>query len=92
VNADVKKLAWSDPRMGDVTRRILEAWRRDGGEGPFMWFNFCTPGGKWGRWGLLENINQTDSPRYQAAAAYAEEVRRGIGGDSRDARLDDAGR
>lgn len=59
----VKAAAWSDPRMRDVCRKIIDAWRRDGGGHLFEWFNFASRGGRFGRWGLLESLLQADTPR-----------------------------
>jgi hypothetical protein len=70
VNGEVKKQAWSDSRMATVTANVIRAWQRDGGQGPFMWYNFCAPGGKWGRWGLLESIDQPDGPRWEGVMNY----------------------
>jgi hypothetical protein len=71
INGDIKAKATDDPRMGELTTKMFDAWRRDAGDGLFMWFNFCSPGGKFGRWGLLEDIQQKGSQKYDAAVAYA---------------------
>lgn len=72
VNAEVKKQATDDPRMAELVPKIYDAWRRDAGDGMVMWFNFCSPGGKFGRWGLLESIDQEGSYKYDATVKYLE--------------------
>lgn len=76
INSKTKELAMSDARMTALTPKIFDAWRRDAGEPTLvMWFNFCSPGGKFGRWGLLERIDQDDSLKYKAAVEYLKSER-----------------
>jgi hypothetical protein len=58
-----------DPRMGDVYRRYLDAWSATGGD---VFMHFVNVGGwsKWGRWGALESVLQTSSPKFDALMAY----------------------
>ncbi|NJM89724.1 MAG: hypothetical protein HC847_23820 [Hydrococcus sp. RU_2_2] len=54
-----------DPRMGDIYKEYLRKWNELGG-GLFMHFNDIGEPSKWGSWGLLENVAQNSSPRYDA--------------------------
>lgn len=55
----VEKLAWANrsPRMKDIYRRYLEAWRDNGGD-LMLLVNFVQAYGKFGYWGMLERQDQ----------------------------------
>jgi hypothetical protein len=54
-----------DPRMGEAYTNLFKSWKDSGGS-VFMYFNYVSPSGKWGSWGLLENIGDRTSPKYQS--------------------------
>jgi hypothetical protein len=54
-----------DPRMSEAYNTLFNNWKNSGGS-VFMYFNYVSPYGKWGSWGLLENIDDETSPKYQA--------------------------
>lgn len=56
-----------DPRMGDIYREHLAQWKSLGG-GLFMEYAFCYAPSQYGRWGVLEWMDQADSaaPKYKA--------------------------
>lgn len=58
------------PEMRQLYSENLKAFHDAGGT-LFMSFGLIFTPGKWGSWGVLENINQTTSPRYQALADWA---------------------
>jgi hypothetical protein len=64
-NADAKVAANRDPRMGEAVEKYLDGWNALGGD-LFMYFTLSSGYGKWGSWGLVEDINKT-SPKYDAA-------------------------
>jgi hypothetical protein len=54
-----------DSRMTEAYNTLFNSWKNSGGS-VFMYFNYVSPSGKWGSWGLLENIGDRTSPKYQA--------------------------
>ncbi len=58
------------PRMGQLYKRYLDGWNRNGGE---LFCVFSSVGGwsKWGSWGLLEHQDD-DTPKYRAVVAWNE--------------------
>jgi len=54
-----------DPRMETVYERYLHDWYNTGG-GMMVHFSTVSPYSQWGSWGLLETLEQTDSPKYNA--------------------------
>jgi hypothetical protein len=64
-NSDVKIAANRDPRMGTAIEKYLREWFALGGE-TFMYFTLTSGYSKWGSWGLLENVTDEGSPKYDA--------------------------
>ena len=60
-----------DPRMGDMYGKFLDNWHVAGGE---LFINFISMGqyGRYGSWGVLENMTQTSSPKFDALIRYSE--------------------
>lgn len=58
-----------DPRMGNLYTKYLNSWRAAGGE---LFVNFTSMGqfGRYGSWGVLENGNQTHTPKLDALVRY----------------------
>jgi hypothetical protein len=54
---DAKVAANRDPRIGDALSHYFEHWNNLGGD-LFMYFNLAGPYGKFGNWGLLEDIRK----------------------------------
>ena len=54
-----------DPRIGQVYQDYLARWQEQVG-GLFVHFSDITAPGKWGSWGALESLYQTQSPKYDA--------------------------
>jgi hypothetical protein len=73
-NAFLKQQAQYDPRMGDVYRHLVTSWTKltHGG----IWGNFATVNqySQFGFWGLLENIMQDGSVKYDAVKKLAGET------------------
>lgn len=59
-----------DARMGTLYSRYLSSWRQLGG-GLFMHFNDVGSASRFGRWGALELVTQTQAPKYDALVAQA---------------------
>jgi Cadherin-like domain/Concanavalin A-like lectin/glucanases superfamily len=59
-----------DPRMGEIYKEYLQKWYELGGD-TFMHFKDINKPNKWGSWGLLEHVDQTSSPRYDAVIDIA---------------------
>jgi hypothetical protein len=62
-----------DPRMKDIYRDYLRAWRNSGGR-LFVHFTSVGVPSKWGRWGALEWMQQPRSaaPKFDAITEFAE--------------------
>lgn len=58
------------PEMQQLYTENLSAFRNAGGT-LFMSFGLINTPSKWGSWAVLENINQTTSPRYRALVDWA---------------------
>ncbi|HEX7481621.1 MAG TPA: hypothetical protein VF331_27700 [Polyangiales bacterium] len=60
-----------DPRMGFLYEQMLDTWYRASGGGTMVLFNYISPFGKFGSWGLREEQEQPieASPKYQAYLA-----------------------
>jgi Ca2+-binding RTX toxin-like protein len=72
-----------DPRMGDLYARMVSDFAANGGSG-LNQFNDVGSPSKWGNWGVLESIYDTDRPRYDALveASLAAKAAQSAGGDS----------
>ncbi|NJM89345.1 MAG: cadherin-like domain-containing protein [Hydrococcus sp. RU_2_2] len=67
-NAAITKLfmaAHRDARMGEIYKDYLQKWYELGG-GLFMHYKDIHEPTKWGSWGLIEHVDDTSSPRYDA--------------------------
>jgi hypothetical protein len=58
---DLYMAANRDPRMAQAYARYFQQWKYDGGR-LFMYFNDVGAGSKYGSWGALESIMQTNAP------------------------------
>jgi len=65
VNGELKEAAQEDPRMGALYERLMNAWTQYGG-GLFMHFSHINIDSKWGYWGLLNNVNEPGSRKWDA--------------------------
>lgn len=63
-----------DPRMGEIYRKYLDAWRGSGGT-LMVHFLHCGPYTKFGRWGALEHQEQprTAAPKFGALQRFIEQ-------------------
>jgi len=61
-----KLASQSDPQMRTITRRYLDAWYGHDG-GLFMYFTLCSGWGKWGVWGLTDDIAKS-TPKTEGVA------------------------
>jgi hypothetical protein len=66
-----------DPEIGKVYREQLSQWQALGG-GLFMHYAFCFQPSKFGRWGVLEYMDQPveKAPKYQALLDIVERARK----------------
>jgi hypothetical protein len=71
---DLFDAANRDPRMGDIYSQLLDAWDEASGSGLFMHLDECGRMGAYGRWGLLEYIEQprSEAPKYDAVMEWIE--------------------
>jgi hypothetical protein len=58
-----------DPRMGTATATYLQQWKVAGGNF-FAYYSDITQFTKWGSWGALENVMQTNSPKHDALTSF----------------------
>ena len=58
-----------DPRMATAYTKLLNGWKSAGGS-LFANFTLVTPSSTWGYWGVLENVLQTSSPKYDAVKNF----------------------
>jgi hypothetical protein len=74
MNEALKRQAQDDPRMGDMYKHLVRSWTTLSGGG--IWGNFATASqyGMFGFWGLLQNINQTSSVKYDAVKQLINET------------------
>jgi hypothetical protein len=59
-----------DPRMGQVYRQLMAQWDSLSGAGLACNFEFMGADGPWGNWGLLTDMNQAGSPKWDAVMGY----------------------
>jgi hypothetical protein len=52
-------------RMGEIYKEYLQKWYELGGD-LFMNFKDISQPNKWGSWGLLEHVDETSSPKFDA--------------------------
>lgn len=66
-----------DPRMGRLYTRLLQEWSAISGGGLFVHLDECGRMGPYGRWGLLEYIDQPreDAPKYDAMMRWIESLK-----------------
>ncbi len=64
INGGYKQDANRDPRMGDVYRHLLTMWAQESGGGVFSQFALISPYSSFGSWGLLEDLLQSTSPKW----------------------------
>jgi hypothetical protein len=55
-----------DPRMGPVYQQYLNNWRDTAGRDLSVNFSSMGQYGRYGSWGVLENMNQTSTPKYDS--------------------------
>ena len=58
-----------DPRMTTAYAKLLNGWKAAGGT-LFANFTLIYPPTTWGYWGVLENVAQTSSPKYDAVKNF----------------------
>lgn len=72
-NAAVKVEANRDPRMGVAVENYLDMWHELGGD-MFVYYTLSGTYGRYGSWGLVDDITQT-SPKFNAVMRVMEEPR-----------------
>lgn len=60
-------------RMGELYEQMFEYWGRNKTRGLMCHYSSISAHGKWGSWGLLENMWEEPSPRYQAILDYVSD-------------------
>jgi hypothetical protein len=65
-NEAVKQAAQDDPRMADVYRNLIQTWHDASGGGTFGNFALATNYTPFGYWGLLQDIGQATSVKWEA--------------------------
>ena len=64
VNSGYKQDANRDARMGALYTHLLSMWATESGGGIFNQFSLVSPYSNFGSWGLLEELGQTSSPKW----------------------------
>lgn len=69
---DLFDMANLDPRMGELYTQLLEVWDESTDSGLFLHLDECGQLGHYGRWGLLEYIEQprSEAPKYDAVMSW----------------------
>jgi len=73
-SALAKRAANLDPRMGDIVTSQLAQWYGCGND-LFVYFNLTSAWNKFGHWGLTNDPEDLNSPKYAAARRVAESSR-----------------
>ena len=73
-SGDAKVAANRDPRMKDLIVQNYRNWFSAGGE-LHVYYNLASPWGKYGSWGLTDNIEQ-DTPKNAAVAEVIATLKR----------------
>lgn len=63
INGDLKQVANRDPRMALIYRQLVDMWNQEGGNN-FTQFALVSPYTSYGSWGLLEDLTQTSSVKW----------------------------
>jgi hypothetical protein len=63
-----------DPGMGQIYANYLTKWRSYGG-GMFIHYLNCLNNTKWGYWGTIERLDQTQTPKFTAIQQFIENHR-----------------
>ena len=66
LNGDFKIAANRDARMGMLFRELTDMWKQETGGQLFNQFSLVSPYSNFGSWGLLEDLTQTSSPKWDA--------------------------
>jgi len=64
VNSEFKQDANRDARMGVLYQNLLAMWAEESGGGIFNQFSLVSPYSNFGSWGLLEELGQSSSPKW----------------------------
>ncbi|MCA1992900.1 MAG: hypothetical protein LDL41_12825 [Coleofasciculus sp. S288] len=61
-----------DPRMGDAYKQYFQMWTDLTGDSLFANYTDIGQSGKWGSWGVRENLYQESSPKFDAVEEILE--------------------
>jgi len=64
----------SDPRIGQLYKDFINMWDAESGNGLFNAFGIAAPYSQWGQFALLNDINATGSPKYDAVLSFVGPV------------------
>lgn len=64
INSILKQEANRDPRMALVYRDLITMWKQETGNQVFNQFSLSRPPDDFGSWGLLEDITQNSTPKW----------------------------
>jgi hypothetical protein len=73
-NEPLKQAAQDDPRMGDVYKHLIRSWTKNSGGGTFGNFALASPYSHFGYWGVLQDILQPGSVKYDAVISVVNET------------------
>lgn len=62
---EAKLAAQRDGRMKEMLLLALRSWFEAGG-GLFVYYNLCSPWGRWGSWGLSDDVRSEATPKWEA--------------------------
>ena len=74
VNEPLKRAAQDDPRMGDLYKHLIRSWTTLTDGGIFGNFSLANQYSQYGYWGVLQNIMQTTSVKYEAIKELVNET------------------
>ncbi|QKD82368.1 calcium-binding protein [Thermoleptolyngbya sichuanensis A183] len=57
------------PEMAELYQQLLDGWKEAGGTLFNHFVDIARPS-KWGSWGMMESLDQTDAPKYTALQAF----------------------
>jgi hypothetical protein len=76
-----------DPRMGDLYTYYLEQWNVAGGKTITLYYDTANYS-KWGNWGLKENYQDDNAPKFRAVQSYLERLERDAADFNKDGVID----
>jgi len=64
----------NNPKLGQFYKDFINMWDIETAGGLFNTFGLASPQDQWGQWGLLNDVNATGSPKYDAVLSFVGPV------------------